>query len=55
MIPHLSKMATCAPVQNHPRIHCKSLSIEYIMYVYELSLLFDFETLNLQLVTIFTI
>ena len=34
-------------------MHCKPLSIEYIMYVYGLSLLFDFASKNLHLATIF--
>ena len=34
-------------------MHCKPLSIEYVMYVYGLCLLFDFAIKNLHLATIF--
>ena len=40
-------------VRNRPIMHCKPLSIEYVMYVYGLCLLFDFGTKNLHLATIF--
>ena len=40
------------PVRNRPTMHCKSLGIEYLMYVYGLCL-FDFATKNLHLATIF--
>ena len=45
------KMAT--RVRNRPIVHCKPLSIEYVMYVYGLCLLFDFATKNLHLATLF--
>ena len=45
------KMAT--HIRNRPIMHCKPSSIEYVMYVYGLCLLFYFVTKNLHLATIF--